>query len=95
MKFIELDRKSQEFLIGQLDLWIDHKAEENNINDYISPTREEYEDFFNAFDKDYKMVEGFPESIIDIKEHPGQSIQFEDIKIKNKMNKKAVLRVED
>lgn len=67
--------------------FIDAKARKESIEDWIEPTEEEYEEFFNKFDGEYKIVSGYPESIYDDSDEPREntfSITFDD-------NKKAHL----
>ena len=83
MTFSELDKESQDFLIDQFNMQIDRKADEEDIDEYSYeyPTFEEYAEFFNNFDEDYEMVDGYPDSTIEDKYHAKYSISFVNGKV--------------
>lgn len=81
MRFSELDKESQTFLIDQFNILIESRADEENINEYEYPTSEEYETFFDDFDVDYQMVDGYPQTTIEDKFHPKYNIGFDGKKV--------------
>ena len=80
MKFKDLDKNSQNFLIEQLGLQIEEQAQEDDVNDYEEPSFDEYAEFFDEFDEDYEMVDGFPHTTVSGRYHAKYSIHFEDKK---------------
>ncbi len=62
MRFEELSKKHQEFLMYCLSDYIKGKLKRGRIDGLIEPTYEEYKDFFNEFDGEYHIVDGLPES---------------------------------
>lgn len=83
MTFSELDKESQDFLINQFNMQIDRKADEEDIDEYSYeyPTLEEYTEFFNNFDENYKMVDGYPVSTVEDEYHAKYSIDFDNGKV--------------
>lgn len=81
MKYCELDKQSQDFLTDQLNDLINSKAEEENIEDFEYPTDEEYKEFFDEYDEDYEMNDGYPETTVDTKFHKKYSIEFKDKRV--------------
>lgn len=64
MKFTDLTKDQQNFIIDMLDQAIENRAYELGIQDYEDPTFEEYIEFFNDFDEKYFINEdGFPEPV--------------------------------
>ncbi len=59
MKFEELSKEHQEFLMYCLSDYIKSKVKKAQV---IEPTYEEYKAFFNEFDGEYQIVDGLPES---------------------------------
>lgn len=62
MKFEELSKKHQEFLMYCLSNYIKGKLKREERDQVIEPTFEEYKDFFDEFDGEYEIVDGIPES---------------------------------
>ena len=62
MRFEELRKEHQEFLMYCLSNYIKSKIKREGIVDIIEPTYEEYQDFFDEFDEKYEIVDGCPES---------------------------------
>ncbi|NLC66588.1 MAG: hypothetical protein GX752_06585 [Clostridium sp.] len=62
MKFEELSKKHQEFLMYCLSDYIKRKLKREERDQVIEPTFEEYQDFFNKFDGEYEIIDGLPES---------------------------------
>ncbi len=62
MKFEELSKEYQEFLMYCLFDHIKHKVKREERDQFIEPTYEEYEAFFDEFDGEYKREDGLPES---------------------------------
>ena len=62
MKFEELSREHQEFLMYCLSNYIKGKFKREERDQVIEPTYEEYKDFFDKFDGEYEIVDGLPES---------------------------------
>jgi len=62
MRFDELSKKHQEFLIYCLSDYIKGKVRKGKMDGIVFPSYEEYKDFFNAFDEDYEIIDGLPES---------------------------------
>ena len=60
MRFLELSKKHQEFLMYCLSDYIKSKVKDRD--EVIEPTYDEYKAFFNEFDEDYEIVDGLPES---------------------------------
>jgi len=77
MKFEELSKEHQEDLIYHLLAYIEKKANDEGIVDFIEPTYEEYKDFFNEFDEDYEIIGGYPESTVKL-HHNKHLISFDD-----------------
>ena len=55
MKFEELDNKYQESLIGRIESAIYTYLELSHMDDVELPNKEEYVEFFNSYDEDYKI----------------------------------------
>ena len=91
MRFEELEEKYQKDLIAGLLNYIEGKAEEEGLDDFIEPTYEEYKDFFNEFHEGYKIVDNYPESIVDF-QHKKHLISFDE---KGKVILEAVEACED
>lgn len=82
MTFRELDKDSQNFLIDQLNIQIENRANEEGIYNYEDPTFEEYEEFFDNFDKNYEIGdEGYPQTTVDDDCHPKYQIEFDGNKV--------------
>lgn len=81
MKFFELDQNSQDFLIDQLNTRIEEYAQEEGIYDYEELSFDEYVEFFDEFDEDYEMVDGFPKSALLDEYRKQYSIHFEDKRV--------------
>ena len=62
MKFEELTTQHQDFLMYYLFDHIKRKVKEEERDQVIEPTYEEYKSFFNEFDEEYHIVDGLPES---------------------------------
>lgn len=62
MKFEELSKEHQEFLMYCLSDYIKGKLKREERDQVIEPTFEEYKDFFDEFDGEYEIVDGLPES---------------------------------
>ena len=62
MKFEELSKEHQEFLMYCLFDHIKRKVREEERDQVIEPTYEEYKAFFDEFDGEYEIVDGLPES---------------------------------
>lgn len=62
MKFEELATQHQEFLMYCLFDHIKRKVKEEERDQVIEPTYEEYKAFFDEFDGEYEIVDGLPES---------------------------------
>lgn len=62
MRFEELDKKHQEFLMYCLSDYIKSKIRKGTMDGIIFPNYDEYKDFFNEFDGEYEIVDGLPES---------------------------------
>lgn len=91
MRFEELEKRYQEDLIDGLLNYIEGKAKAEGLDDFIGPTYEEYKVFFNEFDKGYKMVDDYPESIVNY-ENKRHLISFDE---KGKVILEAVEPYED
>lgn len=77
MKFEELDEKHQDFLIHNLLAYLENRANDEGVDNFMEPTHEEYRDFFNEFDEDYEIVDGYPESTVEFR-HNKHLISFDD-----------------
>lgn len=64
MRFEELDKKHQEFLMYCLSDHIKSKFKREERDQVIEPNYEEYKAFFNEFDEEYEIVDGLPESVL-------------------------------
>ena len=62
MRFEELSKEYQEFLMYCLFEHIKRKVKEEERDQVIEPTYEEYKAFFDEFDEEYEIVDGLPES---------------------------------
>lgn len=62
MKFEELSKGHQDFLMYCLSDYIKSKFKREERDQVIEPTFEEYKDFFDEFDGEYEIVDGLPES---------------------------------
>lgn len=62
MRFEELNKKHQEFLMYCLSSYIKGKVKREGVDGFIEPTYEEYKAFFDEFDEEYEIVDGCPES---------------------------------
>jgi hypothetical protein len=62
MRFEELSKKHQEFLMYCLSDYIKSKVKREERDQVIEPTYEEYKAFFDEFDGEYQIVDGLPES---------------------------------
>ena len=62
MKFEELSKMHQEFLMYCLSDYIKSKIKKGTMDGIIFPSYEEYKAFFDEFDEEYEIVDGFPES---------------------------------
>ena len=62
MRFEELSKKHQEFLMYCLSDYIKSKVKKEERDQVIEPTYEEYKAFFDEFDGEYEIVDGLPES---------------------------------
>ena len=62
MRFENLSKEHQEFLMYCLFDHIKRKVKKEERDQFIEPTYEEYKDFFNEFDGEYEIVDGIPES---------------------------------
>ena len=62
MKFEELCKKHQGFLMYCLSDYIKGKVKREERDQVIEPTYEEYKAFFDKFDGEYEIVDGLPES---------------------------------
>lgn len=88
MKFLELSKSNQNILIELFEIQIDYRAEEEGIDDVLYPTIDEYTSFFDEYDQDYELIDGYPESTIEQEYHPRYSIDFDE-------NGKTILRTFD
>lgn len=62
MRFEELSKEHQEFLMYCLSDYIKGKIRKGSMDGIIFPNYEEYKDFFDEFDEEYEIVDGLPES---------------------------------
>ena len=62
MRFEELSKKHQDFLMYCLSDYIKSKIRKGSMDAIMFPSYEEYKDFFNEFDEEYEIVDGLPES---------------------------------
>lgn len=62
MRFEQLSKKHQEFLMYCLSDYIKSKVKKEERDQIIEPTYEEYKAFFDEFDEDYEIIDGLPES---------------------------------
>jgi hypothetical protein len=62
MRFEELSKNHQDFLMYCLSDYINSKIRKGSMDGIIFPSYEEYKDFFNEFDEEYEIVDGLPES---------------------------------
>lgn len=62
MRFEELSKVHQEFLMYCLSGYIKGKVRKGTMDGIILPNYEEYKAFFDEFDEDYEIVDGLPES---------------------------------
>ncbi len=62
MRFEELSKNHQDFLMYCLSDYIKGKVRKGKIDGIVFPSYDEYKDFFNEFDEDYEIVDGLPES---------------------------------
>ena len=62
MRFEELSKEHQEFLMYCLSDYIKGKISKETIDKIIFPNYEEYKAFFDEFDGEYEIVDGLPES---------------------------------
>ena len=62
MRFEELSKMHQDFLMYCLSDYIKGKIRKGPMDGIIFPGYEEYKDFFNEFDEEYEIVDGLPES---------------------------------
>lgn len=86
MKFKDLPHVEKMGMIYSMQSFIEQKAEEEDVYDYLEPTDKEYEDFFDAYDEDYIMGEdGFYVSMNEYPYHNTFDIEFK--------NGKAILLV--
>jgi hypothetical protein len=72
MRFEELSKKHQEFLMYCLSDYIKGKVKREGVDGFIEPTYDEYKTFFDEFDEEYEIVDGCPES----KACKGFSVKF-------------------
>jgi hypothetical protein len=77
MRFEELSKRNQNFLIEQLYESIESRAKDEDINRPIVLPYEELTRFFNAYDVGYKLVNGYPQSIINEGSRNKYLIHFE------------------
>lgn len=81
MKYKELDNRAQVFLKDMLDSNIEEMANSENVGNYCELSEDEYEKFFDDYDEDYEMVDGFPSSTIETSRHNKYAIGFENQKV--------------
>jgi len=62
MRFEELSKEHQEFLMYCLSDYIKGKIRKGSMDGIIFPNYEEYKDFFDEFDEEYEIVDGLPQS---------------------------------
>ena len=62
MRFEELSKEHQEFLMYCLSDFIKWKIRNGAMDEVIFPSYKEYKAFFDEFDKEYEIVDGLPES---------------------------------
>lgn len=62
MKFEELSKERQEFLMYCLSDYIKGKLKKEERDQIIDPTFKEYKSFFDKFDGKYEIIDGLPES---------------------------------
>lgn len=62
MRFEELSKKHQDFLMYCMSDYIKSKIKKGDMDGIIFPNYEEFKDFFNEFDEGYEIVDGLPES---------------------------------
>lgn len=62
MRFEELSKKHQKFLMYCLSDYIKGKVKKESMDGIIFPNYEEYKDFFDEFDEEYEIVDGLPQS---------------------------------
>lgn len=87
MKFIELSKTYQDYLIEALSDAIDNAAEEINIEESIEPTYGEYVEFFDECYEDFKIdKDGCPDSVIELDFRNTMEIEFEGKKVKLNVN---------
>lgn len=63
MRFEQLGKQYQELLMYCLSDYIKSKVKREERDQVIEPTYEEYKTFFDEFDGEYRIVDGFPESV--------------------------------
>lgn len=62
MRFEELSKKHQEFLMYCLSDYIKGKIRKGSMDGIIFPSYDDYKNFFDEFDEEYEIVDGLPES---------------------------------
>ena len=62
MRFGELSKEHQKFLMYCLFGHIKSKVKKEEREQVIEPSYEEYKAFFDEFDGEYEIVDGLPES---------------------------------
>ncbi len=60
MRFEELGKKHQDFLMYCLSDYIKGKIRKESMDGLIFPNYDEYKDFFDEFDEEYEIVDGLP-----------------------------------
>lgn len=87
MKFRELPKEAQDFLIDSFETHIETTALYEGVNNYKLPTREEYADFFDDFEEDMAINEvGLAVSTIPEEHHNTYTVTFDE-------NDKVILEV--
>ncbi|WP_286316874.1 hypothetical protein [Romboutsia ilealis] len=78
MKFKDLSKDHQQFLIDCINMNIDQHADNEGIGNIEYPSLNEYEIFFDNYDEDYIIGEyGYPTSIHE-DYHNKYSIEFDE-----------------
>ena len=81
MKFEELDSRYQESLIGRIESAIYTYLELSHMDDVEMPNKEEYVEFFNCYDEDYKIENDKAVSTVPNELHSNYDIDIKNSKI--------------
>lgn len=82
LKFEELDIKYQDNLISKIESAIYTYLELSHMDDDVTlPSKEEYVEFFNSYDQDYKIEDDKAISTVSNEEHSNYDIMIKNCKI--------------